>query len=74
MIMNALNTLPHFMYMYVWGVSLVTPLPPPRHPLSPLPTLTHKWTNEEDLWLTTREKKRKNEEHEKTETEHFFFF
>ena len=27
MIMNALNTMPQFMYMYVWGVSLVPPSP-----------------------------------------------
>ena len=54
MIMNALNTMPQFMYMYVWGVSLVPPSPN---------THTHKRTNEEDLWIRTREI---NEEKEKT--------
>ena len=42
MIINAL--MPHFMDMYVWGVSLVPP-PPPTH----THTHTHKRTNEEDL-------------------------
>ena len=42
MIMNDLDTM--LGYMYVWGVSLVPP--------SPAPTHTHKRTSEEDLWLT----------------------
>ena len=47
MIMNAFNTMPHFMYMHVWGVSLVPPPPPPH-----THTHTHKRTNEEELWIT----------------------
>ena len=39
MVMNSLNTLPHFMYMYVWGVSLVTPPLPPPPALHPTHTL-----------------------------------
>ena len=59
MIINALMT--HFMYMYVWGVSLV-----PQHPPPPTPhPHTHTLTNEPMKKTYESREKKKNEEREK---------
>ena len=61
MIMNVLNTMPHFMYMYVWEVRLVSPCPPPSAP-SPS-TLTNEPMKK--TYESQREKKKEKKERKK---------